>query len=198
VAPWLANVVALTGVAFAICVWSLALLWRVGSWHLSPAATLTFDEGLRIGSQAPQVACRSVEGAEMHLSFDGAVSFVVFGSDGCKPCVALLGAAGRHPATRAMRRVYLTNGGVDDLSSEILSGWEAYVYEDEDAARETWRAPVSPYFYVINEAERVVEKGVGSTSDHLDRLFHLKPGYSPDATIDGRGALVATAGRTYP
>jgi len=187
-APWLANAVALTVLAAGTAAFGLALLWRVGSWHLSPAASLTFDEGLRIGSHAPEIACHASDGAEMHLSFLGEVCFVVFGANGCKPCVALLAAAARHPATRSMRRVYLADSGIDDLSPEILAGWQTFRFIDEDSTRETWRAPVSPYFYVINEDGQIVEKGVASSAEHLDRLFRLRPGYRPEAQVPAAAA----------
>jgi|SRR3954469_10561557 hypothetical protein len=187
-APWVANAIALAALAAITLAGGLALLWRVGSWHLSPAASLTFDEGLRIGTEAPEVACLAMDGADLHISFGGETTFVVFGNQGCRPCGALLHAAMRHPATRSMRLVYLTDAGVEDLEPEILEAWSTYRYHDEESARESWRAPVSPYFFVVNDGGLIVEKGVASSAEHLDRLLHLRPGYKPRAANPREGA----------
>ena len=67
---WMANVVALLAGSVILAVFALALLWRVGSWRIAPAASLTYDEGLTLFAEAPQVAC--TQGSqEFHLSFGG-------------------------------------------------------------------------------------------------------------------------------
>jgi hypothetical protein len=175
VSAWLANVVALAAAAALVTAWALALLWRVGSWHIAPAATLTIDEGLRVGSQAPELACTATDGADMHLGFEGTWSFVVFGTEACGPCYQLLAAAPKHPATRSLRRVYVVDGAISDLSPEALESWEVYTYHDETSAREMWRAPVSPYFHVVDPRGRVAAKGVANLPEHLDRLLSLRP-----------------------
>jgi hypothetical protein len=68
--PWIANEVALALALLVLIVSALALLWRVGSWRISPAATLNLDEGLRIGSIAPELAVRAGE-QDFHLASSG-------------------------------------------------------------------------------------------------------------------------------
>lgn len=43
---WALNAVALFIGGAAVFALASALLWRIGSWHVSPAASLTLDEGL--------------------------------------------------------------------------------------------------------------------------------------------------------
>ncbi len=171
--PWLANEFGLALLFILLVLASLALYWRVGSWGISPAASLTFDEGLRIGSKAPNLV-GSAETYDIDISWGGGrLSFVVFGKDGCRPCGELLAAAPAHPATRHMRLLYMT----DELRQDIdFSGaWEIYRYHDETRQRALWRAPVSPYFHVIDPGGRIAEKGVANAPEHLDRLLALLP-----------------------
>jgi hypothetical protein len=170
-----ANLLGLALVAVVIAAWELGLLWRVGSWLVSPAESLTLDEGLPLTTIAPQIACHDVDGREMHLDFEAKPSLVVFGMDKCKPCEELLWAASRHPATRQLRRVYVADAGISDLDPSLLADWEVYTFIDERSCRATWRAPVSPYFYVIDASGHVMAKGVANRPDHLDRLLHLRP-----------------------
>jgi len=175
VAGWVVNSIALLLVAAVVGLFALALLWRIGSWQIAPADTLMHDEGLPIGSIAPEIAARA-RGDDYHLSFQGQVSFVVLGNDGCRHCAELLRSAALHPATRHMRLVYISDVEDVQLEPDILPRWERYVYVDEERTRRVWEAPVSPYFHVINAQGRVIDKGIGSKPDHLDRLLHLRPG----------------------
>jgi hypothetical protein len=175
--------VALGLLGSVIAWWGLALLWRVGSWHVSPAATLTYDEGLAIGSPAPEVACHAIDGSDRHLSFGGRTAMVVMGNAGCRPCGSLLRVAATHAATRSMRRVYLTDSDAEDLDPAALASWEVYLYHDEESVRDTWRAPVSPYFHVVDPRGAIVEKGVASESEHLDRILHLRPPSASEPTV---------------
>lgn len=160
--PVLVNLVALELVTGALVVMGLALLWRVGSWNLHPADVLTHDEGLRIGSVAHQIACHREE-HEYHLDFIGRTSLVVFGLKGCRPCRQLLEAAPRHPATMHARRVYLSTDNPADLDEDFgFPQWEIYSYHDETKTRDTWRAPVSPYFHLIDSNGVVLAKGVAN------------------------------------
>lgn len=170
------NVIALLFGALFVMVLGLALLWRLGAWKVTQAEALNEDEGLRIGSRAPEIACYSRE-QEMHLTFVGRTSFVVLGLHDCEPCRALLDIAPRHPATAHLRRVYLSD--IDELDTEVepetRAGWEIYRLHAEQHVRRQWRAPVSPYFHVIDEHGRVVAKGIANKPEHLDRLFAVRP-----------------------
>lgn len=176
--PWLANELGLAFVFVLVALAGLALYWRVGSWWISPAASLTFDEGLRIGSKAPNLV-GSTDNYDIDISWvGGRLSFVAFGKAGCQPCGELLAAAPDHPATRHMRLIYMT----DEPGQEVdLSGaWEIYRFHDEGRQRALWRAPVSPYFHVIDPQGRIAEKGVANLGEHLDRLLTvLPPAVSP-------------------
>jgi hypothetical protein len=83
-----------------------------------------------------------------------------------------------------MRRIYVTDddAGVDE---EVTRHWEVYRFVDEEAARAQWRAPVSPYFHVIDADGRVLAKGLGNLPEHLDRLLTIKPASfrQPDGPI---------------
>lgn len=158
---------------------ALGVLWRLGARHMSQAASLTFDEGLRIGAKAPQIAGHRGE-REFHLSFGGhAYSMLVFGKSGCEPCSELLEHAAVHPATSRMRLVYFSDTDDVTLAPEIAGAWEVYRFHHEKRSREQWRARVSPYFHVIDGSGRVVEKGIANLPEHLDRLFALD---SPEQT----------------
>lgn len=170
---WIANAVALALLLGVSLLAGFALLWRVGAWRLSPAASLNLDEGLGLGTQAPQMAVTS-GGRNVHLSFVGHDTFVAFGLRGCVPCVQLLEAAAAHPATKRMRRVYVTDDD-SDLAPEALEHWEIYRFIEEQRVRERWRAPVSPYFHVIGPQGTVLAKGLANRPDHLDRLLFVQP-----------------------
>lgn len=170
------NFMGLILLSGAVAYLAFALLWRVGGWHIAPAATLTHDEGLAIGGIAPQIAAYRGD-EEFHLSFDGgSFTLVVFGTRGCEPCIDLLEAATRHPITRSMRLIYVSNSDRVDLDENVLGHWELFRFHDETLAREQWRAPVSPYFHLIDSRGRIADKGVANHIDHLDRLIAVAPG----------------------
>lgn len=187
--PWVLNAAALLAVAAVVTLFAIALLWRVGSWHIAPAATLTHDEGLGIGSEAPQIAAYRGE-QEHHLSFGGWTTFVVLGTTLCDPCRELLRAAAVHPATRHMRLVFVTDSDDIDVEPDILGKWEQYRFANETGTRDTWRAPVSPYFHVVAADGRIAEKGVANKPGHLDRLLALRPG-----GVQGPGSAARLNGR---
>jgi len=187
---WIANS---AGIAFAVAVLlvaSLALLWRVGSWHVSDAASLTLDRGLTKGSRAPNLVGWS-QSSQVDVSWGGRLTLVVFGLAGCRPCEQLLESATNHPATRHMRKVYISNR-IDEGDPNAAT-WELYRFDDEPHARRLWDAPISPYFYVIDPDGRIADKGIANAFDHLDRLLAiLPPGVSPYASaldLDGREVL---------
>jgi hypothetical protein len=74
-----------------------------------------------------------------------------------------------------MRLVYVGDSEDLHLEPHILARWEVYRFHDERATRERWRAPVSPYFHVVDAAGYVLAKGVANKPDHLDRLLSLRP-----------------------
>ena len=149
VSPWVPNAFALFLLLGATGALGLALLWRVGSWQLSPAATLNEDEGLPIAASAPEIA-GSLHGQDIHLTLKGTTTFLVFGTDGCAPCAELLEVAADHPATRGNRRVYFGGAHGLEIPADVEGKWEIYAFHDELETRKLWRAPVSPYFHVID------------------------------------------------
>jgi len=171
---WVSNIVALSVGTLATSVLALGLLWRLGEWHVGRAEALIEDEGLAVGSEAPQVAAYARE-QEYHLSFLGRTSFVAMGLLGCRPCEELLVVAASHPATAHMRLVYLSDADHVEVDPQVRARWEIYRLHNGDAARREWRAPVSPYFHVVDERGRVRAKGVANRPDHLDRLLALQP-----------------------
>jgi hypothetical protein len=171
--PWVANAAGLAFAAGGTTLAALALLWRIGSWQVHPAALLTLDEGLAIGARAPELAGAIAE-QDVHLTWGGRLTFLVFGTRGCKPCEELLQIAPRHPATRHMRLVYMADH-LDDPLLATHGRWERYVFHDEMFQRKAWRAPVSPYFHVIGTNGRIVAKGLANDDRHLDRLLELLP-----------------------
>lgn len=187
VESWHLNVAALLLGTIGVWLLALALLWRIGSWHVSPAASLTLDEGLRIGASALQIAAYTGQ-REVHLSFLGRSTFLVFGSRQCDPCRNLVVAATTHPATRSMRRVYVGDSETLDIDPDHAATWELYRLHNERKTREMWRAPVSPYFYVINLRGTIVAKGVASHTAHLDRLLSLTPETLTRLSSDSRTA----------
>lgn len=171
---WAANASALFILLGFLLLLAFALLWRVTSWRTSAVQLLVHDEGLRIGAEAPQIAAYAGE-QEVHLSFGGPEAFVVFGTRGCAPCEELLDAAARHPATRHLRRVYVADSEAVDVGPDVLGAWEIFRFHDERVTRKRWRAPVSPYFHVIDTDGRIVSKGVANRPEHLDRLLAIAP-----------------------
>lgn len=178
---WLTNTLALGVGTLAMFAFALAMFWRVGSWRISSLHTLSLDHGLAEGTEAPEIAAHRGE-TDIHLSFGGQPSFILFGSSQCQPCLELLAAASTHPATRPMRLIYLAESEDVDVDPDRLSRWEVYRFHDELRSRTTWRAPVSPYFHVIDSNNRVIAKGVANKTDHLDRLLELAPESARNST----------------
>lgn len=180
---WTANVIALSIFLLGTAALSLALLWRVTTWTTHAADRLTNFEGLPIGSPAKPLAAHDGRD-DAELMFEGKRTFLMFASSGCKPCAELLRAASNHPATRDLRKVVVS----DDENHEAfeLPGcrWESYRFHDEELARSAWKAPVSPYFYVIDEFSRVMAKGVANRPEHLDRLLDLPPSSLRVSTLE--------------
>ncbi len=173
---WTANMLGLGVSALILAAFVLAMMWRVGSWRVSPAASLIHDEGLPIGSRASEIAAH--RGAdEFHLTFGFKRTFLVFGAASCLPCKDLMVAAATHPATRDLRLVLVADSVDLDIPGPFRESWEIYSFDDERLAREQWRARVSPYFYLIDEDGTIMDKGIGSHADHLDRLLALPPKY---------------------
>jgi len=171
---WVANAIVIGILLTCVFAVVLGLLWRVGAWYVSPAASLTLDEGLSPGAHAPDIAAYAGE-QEMHLYFTGRRTFVVFGTRGCEPCKQLLVAASSHPAIASMRKVYVGDYEETDLSPHVLHKWERYRFHDEIRTRQTWRAPVSPYFHVVDSDGKIIAKGIANTRRHLDRLLQIQP-----------------------
>ncbi len=180
---WTANVVALALAFFAEGALALALLWRVGSWQMHAAELLTVDEGLRLGSPAKELA-GYVGDQEIHIGFGQKPAFLVFASTGCKPCTELLEVATTHPATRATRLVVFSDDEELEIPPHLASHWESYRFHDEKSARVMWRAPVSPYFHLVDQFGRVAAKGVANRPDHLDRLLALPPASVQISTLE--------------
>lgn len=171
---WTANVIALSLTLAGTAALALALLWRVTTWQTHAADQLTNFEGLSIGSLTkPLSAHTGREDAE--VMFGDKVTFLVFATSNCKPCGELLRVVVTHPATRHMRKVVVSDDDRLQIPQELGCLWESYRFHDEERSRADWRAPVSPYFYVIDEFSRILAKGVANRSEHLDRLLDLPP-----------------------
>lgn len=173
-ASWIAVLGPLAIAVLGVLALAAGLAWRIGGWQISPAASLILDEGLTLGSDALEIAAHA-HGQEYHLSFGGRPTFLVFGAAYCRPCVDLIEAATRHPATRWLRRVYVGDTTELDVDPDILAEWEIYALHDAISTRKLWRAPVSPYFYVIASDGRILAKGIANLPAHLDRLLSLPP-----------------------
>ena len=170
----LANIFALA-VAYCLIGWlAISLYWRLSRWNVGKAQRLAEDDGLTIGSRAREIACTS-RGQDRHLSFRDVYTLVVFGGHECPPCQELISVAARHPATRGMRLVYISDTDSTALPPSISARWEHYQFHDEPSTRFQWRAPVSPYFHVIDPAGSVIAKGVANKMGHLDRLLDIAP-----------------------
>ena len=148
-------------------------VWRASSWNLRPAEVLNSVEGLPISAKAPAFTGYGADGGEVDFAFLGGYTLLVFGMADCAPCRELVDTAAFHPATRTMRRIYASREGGLPSARGVDALWEAYKFHDEASQRELWRAPVSPYFHVIDQKGRVRAKGIGSTAAHLDRLFSI-------------------------
>jgi hypothetical protein len=171
---WTTNAVALALFCCLIGALALALLWRVVTWETHPAELLTMDEGLPIGTFAKPLTAHLGE-KEIEVTFGDVPAFLVFGSSDCRPCTELLRAASRHPATRHLRLIAISDSEALDLDTDYATAWESYRFEGEQTARAVWRAHVSPYFYLLDEFGRIAAKGLANRPDHLDRLLELPP-----------------------
>lgn len=180
------NAVALGLAVSVVGSYTLAAIWRAAAWNASPAEVLIHDEGLPLGSRAPELAAHYGE-EDYHLTFAGRYTFIAFGVDGCDPCAGLVEAATAHPATKRMRRVYV--GTSDDLPGRLsrIPDWEVYRFHDGASARRQWRAPVNPYFYVIDERGRIRAKGIANQPAHLDRLLAILPARAPHVELSLSG-----------
>lgn len=168
------NFVALL-LAYSLVGWlSLSLCWRLSRWNVGKAQRLIEDDGLTIGSRAREIAC-TARRQDYHLSFQDGYTFLVFGSHDCPPCQELIAVAARHPATRGMRLVYVSDNNSTAMPPSISARWEQYEFHNESSTRFQWRAPVSPYFHVIDPAGSVIAKGVANKMGHLDRLLDVAP-----------------------
>lgn len=182
---FMANAAALLVVVLFLGLLTGSLLWRIGLWFIPPVEQLHTVEGLPIGSDALEIAAAAGPD-EYHLTFRNGWTFLVFGSKSCEPCQSLLRVATEHPATRAIRLVYV--GDTDEIEIDCAQHhlWEVYRFHDEELSRRQWRAPVSPYFHVIDPRGRVVAKGTASKLVHLDRLLSLAPVLARQGVMDGR------------
>lgn len=164
---------------------TLAQLWHVGGWSIRPAASLNLDHGLRVGQLAPELAVRVGDDLTHVVFTQGETVLLAMGAADCKPCERLVSVAARHPATRRMRRIFVT----DNLDGPAVSegreaGWEVMAFAEEEHARRVWRAAVSPYVHVIGPDGRVLAKGIANASEHLDRLLSIPPTATSGSSTD--------------
>ncbi len=160
-----------------------AMMWRVGAWFYRPAARLMEVEGLPVGGRAREVACyEGLSGTqEAHLAIRDHTTLLVFGTPGCRPCHELLRAAVTHPACRYWDLVYVAGtqdrhlDDLEELPSAVLDRWRVFRFHNEQLARDQWRAPVSPYFHLVDPSGRVLAKGLANSRGHLDRLLSVVP-----------------------
>lgn len=171
---WTVNVIALSLLCVLVGCLTLALLWRVVTWEKPRADILNQDEGVPVGSFAKPLAAHAGE-MERDITFGDVPAFLVFGTSDCRPCSELLFVASRHPATRGLRKIYVSDTGELDLDTDFAVAWESYRFDSEEAARAAWRTPVSPYFYLLDEFGRVAAKGLANRPEHLDRLLEIPP-----------------------
>jgi hypothetical protein len=153
---------------------SAAGLWRVSAWNMTNVERLLTTEGLPIGSRAPELTAHG-EGFDLHVTFDGVHTFVVFGEGGCPPCLDLISAADRHPALANARLIYVSSSEPEFPPTPLLRSWETIRFHDEALARRQWSAPVSPFYHYVDPLGRVVAKGIASRASHLDHLLQAPP-----------------------
>jgi hypothetical protein len=167
---WWTNVLTISILAFIEMWLGISLFWHVSQWRAPRAGILIEDYGLPIGSKALEIAALTGQ-RDVHLSFLGRFTFLVFGAADCSPCKDLLRVASTHPATRTMRLVFVADTDQLPIHPDATRSWEIYRFHDEDLARKVWAAPVSPYFHVIDPEGRIAAKGIADKHPHLDRLL---------------------------
>lgn len=153
---------------------AIAGLWRVSSWNVGNLERLLTQEGVPVGAQAPDLTGHADE-YDVHVTFEGVHTFVIFAEGGCPPCLDLIDAADKHPALAHARLIYASSSEPEFPVALTVRQWEIIRFHDEPAARRHWNAPVSPFYHFIDPLGRVVSKGVASRPSHLDHLLQAAP-----------------------
>ncbi len=140
---------------------------------LQPFQAMSQPEGLEVGTQAPIFTLTDSEGRPVSLAnLTGQRLLLVFSSTHCPACQAM------YPHLQAfckshqdLRVVMISRGSVEENRALVEGqgfGFPALLWTDAVAG--AYQVPGTPFFYVIDGAGTIINRGFASSPEQLERL----------------------------
>jgi methylamine dehydrogenase accessory protein MauD len=149
---------------------------QVLDWHYEQLHTTTprriGRDGVLPGKTAPDFTLPSLDGGKRSLSdFAGHRILLVFTQQGCGPCHQLLPVLPRFQS-HDLQVLVVNNGQIDDTETDWkrLTPQIPVLFQEKYEISKRYEILSSPFAFIIDEAGRVVAKGVVNSSQHLQLL----------------------------
>ncbi len=172
---WLASYIALWAVVMFQGVVIFVLLRQLGVIYLGTARGVS-DDGLDIGSKAPDFSVRQLNGESLSLtSFQSKPLVLVFGSPTCAPCRGLIPDLNvfAHERERELGVLFLSRGNDESarrLADELKIEVPVAAHPDEHLPNQ-YQARVTPFAFLIGEDRTIRAKGLANNREHLELLL---------------------------
>jgi methylamine dehydrogenase accessory protein MauD len=160
---------------------NLALVRQIGVLYerVAPAGALMMNQKLSVGSPAPELALRDLDGQALVVGGQqaGRARLVFFLSPDCPVCNELtpaLKSAAR--AESAWLDVVLASDGEDQDHRAYIrrKGLESFPYVVSELLGKTYGVSKLPYAVLIDEQGTIASMGIINSREHLDSLFEAK------------------------
>ncbi len=161
----------------------LALARQVGVLHerVAPAGALSMNETLKVGSKAPLVPVKTIDGDDLKIGIANKKSrstLLFFLSPDCPICKTLL------PTVRSVLSreadwvdgVLASDGGLEAIHRDIRkrNKMEATAYVLSEELGRAYSVSKLPYAVLIDEKGLIASMGMVNSREHIESLFEAK------------------------
>lgn len=178
---WLvvSNIVLWIGFLAMVLV-NFALARQIGVLYerVAPAGALMMNQQLAVGSAAPEVAVKDLNGQSLAVGGkgDGRARLLFFLSPDCPICNELtpaLKSAARSEASW-LQVVLASDGDQDHVGYVARKGLQQFPYVISEVLGKTYGVAKLPYAVLIDEQGVIASMGIVNSREHLDSLFEAK------------------------
>ncbi len=160
----------------------LALVRQVGILHqrIAPAGALMISQGVKVGSTAPVLALRTLDGQDLMLGGTharGKCTLVMFLAPDCPVCAKLVPAIlaiARQEAAWLELVVASDGANLDHVGFRRTKGLQEYPYVVSTELGLTYAVAKLPHGVLLDEAGTLVAQGLTNTREHVESLFEAR------------------------